>query len=241
MKGTNKLRWAVIVAGAVVVFTVGVFFALGVRSLVTGTASAQPAVPNPGHSWTEIELPAGTWTGLDADTLDGLNSNEIDDADDHVADADYATSAGNADTVDGQVASELLGVADIQGVATQYGQFWTLYPGGPFDLFLVETTANLSSAGRLDLMMSCSIGFNVTFGGRPYARVEVNGQTACQTPAIFAGSTESKVECSAKDVPLNAGSNVVRIYYTVPECPSGVVEGCHAAAGCTLFGIAHSP
>jgi hypothetical protein len=33
-------------------------------------------VPNPGHSYTEIELPAGTWTGLDADKLDGMHAGQ---------------------------------------------------------------------------------------------------------------------------------------------------------------------
>lgn len=90
---------------AVAMLALGFLAALGVRSLVVPTASAEPQVPNPGHSWSEIgDLPGEMWhsendgsgSGLDADTLDGLNSNEIDDGDDHVADADYATSAGYA-------------------------------------------------------------------------------------------------------------------------------------------------
>lgn len=85
------------VLGAVAIFATGFFVALGVRSVVAGPDSAPLAqLPNPGHTYDQIELPPGTWTGLDADTLDGLNSDEIDDADDHVSNADFATNAGTA-------------------------------------------------------------------------------------------------------------------------------------------------
>jgi hypothetical protein len=51
--------------------------ALGLRSLVAGTASAQPSIPNPGHEWSAIALPAGTWPGLDADKVDGLHAADL--------------------------------------------------------------------------------------------------------------------------------------------------------------------
>lgn len=58
-------------------FVVGSFFALGVRSLVVPAASADPAVPNPGHEWSEVGLPPGTWPGLDADMVDGYHASEL--------------------------------------------------------------------------------------------------------------------------------------------------------------------
>jgi hypothetical protein len=46
--------------------------ALAVQSVVD-----DPDVPNPGHSYDQIELPVGTWPSLDADLLDGLHASEI--------------------------------------------------------------------------------------------------------------------------------------------------------------------
>ena len=63
----------VVAALAVLVF--GCLVALGVRSLA-GTASADPAVPNPGHSYDQIELPVGTWAGMDADKLDAMHAGQ---------------------------------------------------------------------------------------------------------------------------------------------------------------------
>jgi hypothetical protein len=65
--------WGVAVAIVVLAF-VG---AQGARSLVADKASADPSVPNPGHSYTQIELPSGTWSGLDADKVDGLDASQI--------------------------------------------------------------------------------------------------------------------------------------------------------------------
>jgi len=108
-------RWLFVVAvvlGAVAMFALGFFVALGVRSVVAGPDSAPAAsAPNPGHSWSEVgDLPGTMWhsnndgpgSGLDADTLDGLQSTQIQDADDYVSNAGYCTAAGNADTLDGQ-------------------------------------------------------------------------------------------------------------------------------------------
>jgi len=67
----------VIAAGlALAMLALGFLAALGLRSLA-GTASADPAAPNPGHSYNQIELPAGTWTGMDADKVDGLDSTAL--------------------------------------------------------------------------------------------------------------------------------------------------------------------
>jgi len=73
-KSARSLVILVVVLGA---FAAGILFAPSARSLPAGTASANPSVPNPGHPYTEIELPAGTWTGLDADKVDGLHASEL--------------------------------------------------------------------------------------------------------------------------------------------------------------------
>ena len=70
----DKRLFVVAVLGALAVFAMGFFVALGVRSVVAGPDSAPAAaVPNPGHTYDQIELPAGTWSGLDADTVDGMH------------------------------------------------------------------------------------------------------------------------------------------------------------------------
>jgi len=116
MNGYISKRLFVVAAvlGAVAVFAMGFFVALGIRSVVAGPDSAPLAqAPNPGHSYDQIELPVGTWSGLDADTLDGLQSTEIHDADDYVSSAGYATTAGDADTLDGAHASALEESAEV--------------------------------------------------------------------------------------------------------------------------------
>jgi len=71
----KRLYVAAAVLGAVAIFATGFFVALGVRSVVAGPGSAPAAqVPPVSHTYDQIELPAGTWTGLDADTLDELDS-----------------------------------------------------------------------------------------------------------------------------------------------------------------------
>jgi hypothetical protein len=75
------------VLGAVAVFALGFFVALGVRSVVAGPDSAPAAsAPNPGHSWSEIgDLPGTMWhsnndgdgSGLDSDMVDGMHASEI--------------------------------------------------------------------------------------------------------------------------------------------------------------------
>ena len=73
----NKLPGLLVGVGVLVVFTVAAFFALGVKSVFTSTASAQLSAPNPGHGYDQIGLPAGTWPGLDADKVDGLDASEL--------------------------------------------------------------------------------------------------------------------------------------------------------------------
>jgi len=57
MKTYLSRRIPVVVAAglALAMLALGFLAALGVRSLVAGTASANPAAPNPGHLWTELE------------------------------------------------------------------------------------------------------------------------------------------------------------------------------------------
>ena len=79
---SKRLFLPTAVLGGVAVFAAAFFVALTMRSAVAGP-SASPDPPNPGHSWSEIgDLPGTMWhsnndgpgSGLDADTLDGLDS-----------------------------------------------------------------------------------------------------------------------------------------------------------------------
>jgi hypothetical protein len=128
----GRLFLVAAVVGVAAVFAIALLVALGGRSVVAEPGSAPPASPpNPGHSWNEIgDLPGTMWhsnndgpgSGLDADTLDGLQSTQIQDADDYVSNAghattadsatsatsaDHATTAGDADTVDALHANQI--------------------------------------------------------------------------------------------------------------------------------------
>ena len=75
--------------GGVAVAGLAVFVALGGHSVVAGPDAAppaDPAPPNPGHSWSEIgDLPGTMWhsnndgpgSGLDADMVDGKQASEL--------------------------------------------------------------------------------------------------------------------------------------------------------------------
>ena len=73
MKPYLSRRIPVVVAAvlALAMLTLGFLAALGVRSLVTGTASASPAAPNPGHEWSQVEGHgidgSSYWLGTTAD------------------------------------------------------------------------------------------------------------------------------------------------------------------------------
>jgi len=73
---SKRLFLVAAVIGVLAVFVAGFFVALAVRSVVAGPG-ASPDGPNPGHPWEQIELPPGTWPGLDADTVDGLQASEL--------------------------------------------------------------------------------------------------------------------------------------------------------------------
>jgi len=80
----KRLFLAAAVLGAAAVLAVALLVAPGLRSVVAGPDGGPAAsAPNPGHSWSEIgDLPGTMWhsnndgagSGLDADTLDGLDS-----------------------------------------------------------------------------------------------------------------------------------------------------------------------
>ncbi|UCH87531.1 MAG: hypothetical protein JSU97_03885, partial [Dehalococcoidia bacterium] len=75
---SRRLFLPAAVLGGVAVFAAVFLVGLTVRSVVAGPDSGPAtAPPNPGHTYAQIELPAGTWPGLDADTVDGLHANEI--------------------------------------------------------------------------------------------------------------------------------------------------------------------
>jgi hypothetical protein len=68
----SRLIPVVVAAGlALAMLALGFLAALGVRSLVAGTASASPAAPNPGHEWSQVEGhgvdPDGRWLGTTTD------------------------------------------------------------------------------------------------------------------------------------------------------------------------------
>lgn len=64
--------------GGLALFVAGFVIALEVRSTVATPSEAPAAqLPNPGHGYDQIELPAGTWPGLDADTVDGLTGAQV--------------------------------------------------------------------------------------------------------------------------------------------------------------------
>jgi trimeric autotransporter adhesin len=117
----RRLFLAAAVLGAVAVFAMAFLVAPGLRSVVAGPdAGPAASAPNPGHSWSEIgDLPGTMWhsnndgpgSGLDADMVDGLQSNQIQDADDYVSNAGYCAAAGNADTLDGQHATAFAGAS----------------------------------------------------------------------------------------------------------------------------------
>jgi hypothetical protein len=73
MKTYLSRRIPVVVATslALAMLALGFLAALGVRSLVAGTASASPAAPNPGHEWSQVEghgIDGSTyWLGTTAD------------------------------------------------------------------------------------------------------------------------------------------------------------------------------
>lgn len=73
----RRLFVAAAVLGGLAVLAAGFFVAVGVRSVVAEPNSAPLAVkPNPGHEWSEIGLPPGVWSGLDADTVDGMDTGQ---------------------------------------------------------------------------------------------------------------------------------------------------------------------
>ena len=73
MKTYLSRRIPVVVAAglALAMLALGFLAALGVRSLVAGTASASPDAPNPGHEWSQVEGhgvdPDGRWLGTTTD------------------------------------------------------------------------------------------------------------------------------------------------------------------------------
>jgi predicted regulator of Ras-like GTPase activity (Roadblock/LC7/MglB family) len=122
----RRIRLAAAGLAIVVVFAVGFFVALEVRSVVAGPDSGPAAAPpNPGHSWSEIgDLPGTMWhsnndgpaSGLDADLLDGLDSTAFAGAS-HDHDGRYYTetelqTSGSASVHWGNLASVPAGFAD---------------------------------------------------------------------------------------------------------------------------------
>lgn len=126
----KRLFVAAAVFGAVAVFAMGFFVALGVRSVVAGPDSAPAAAPpNPGHTYDQIELPVGTWPGLDADTVDGAEAAALEESAE--IDADIAAhasdpSAHHTKTTDAsEIVSGAMAPERVEGTA------WTALNDGP--------------------------------------------------------------------------------------------------------------
>jgi len=73
----RRMFFVAAVLAALAVFVAAFFVFLTVRSVVAGPGSAPAqAPPNPGHSYDQVELPAETWSGLDADKVDGMHAGQ---------------------------------------------------------------------------------------------------------------------------------------------------------------------
>jgi hypothetical protein len=95
---SGRLFLLAAVLGVLAVFAAVFFVALSLRSVVAGPDAAPAAAPtphNPGHPYDQIDLPEGTWPGLDADMLDGQDASAF-------ASASHGHNAGdiNAGTLD---------------------------------------------------------------------------------------------------------------------------------------------
>jgi predicted regulator of Ras-like GTPase activity (Roadblock/LC7/MglB family) len=123
---SRRLFLPAAVLGGVAVFAAVFFLALAVRSVVAGPdAGPAAAPPNPGHSWSQIgDLPGTMWhsnndgagSGLDADTVDGLDSSGFAGAS-HDHDDRYYTetelqTSGSASVHWGNLTSKPAGFAD---------------------------------------------------------------------------------------------------------------------------------
>jgi len=74
----RRLLLVAAVLGAVALFATGFFVALGVWSVVAGPGAAPVAqAPVVSHTHDQIELPVGTWPGLDADMVDGKQATQL--------------------------------------------------------------------------------------------------------------------------------------------------------------------
>jgi hypothetical protein len=75
--GEKRISLAATGFAILLVIALGFFVTLRVRAVVAGPDSAPaPAPPNPGHTYEQIELPVGTWLGLNADMVDGMHAGQ---------------------------------------------------------------------------------------------------------------------------------------------------------------------
>jgi len=134
--------------------------------------SAQPPVPNPGHEWSAIGLPEGTWPGLDADMVDGQ----------HVPDivGNRALVEGQPfrliDTSDGSVIATYPSVSKTVGLSCD-GKLAALWGGEYGKLRFVETgsgsvltaSTDLWNQSNLTVLFPCPLarGFAAFNSGGP--------------------------------------------------------------------------
>jgi hypothetical protein len=159
----------------VVIFAVGFFVALGVRSVVAGPDSAPAAAPpNPGHSWSDIgDLPGTMWhsnndgpaSGLDGDTVDGAEASALEESTE--IDADIGThtadpSAHHTKTTDAaDITSGTMTPARIEGTA------WTSLNDGPGSGLDADSVDGLDSSemGGLSNVVSAESNAQVSRSG----------------------------------------------------------------------------
>lgn len=126
------------------VFVVTVVVVIGLS-----TGFAEP--PNPGHSWEQIEIPVGVWTGLTAESA---------------VNADYATTAGSADSA--TIAYDLSCATPPCVDSTEInstGLNADTLDGKDWNNLVLECVTKSTEFSWFTTTVTCDEGYTVTGGG----------------------------------------------------------------------------